>query len=322
MLAEALTDGAEGEQRRAATALGQLLGPYAGAHGRFPPVAVLRELLDGAPQAYEDLRRSVEALGAGAQPLLRELDARQRQAARPGDAAGLLADRIALLDRPAFAASFGDAEGSRPFSMEALAHPIRVRIELPEWGHAEASRILVRLLLAQFTVAVRTQRGRNRFACLVVDDAGHAVTAGTVRALSALPSARAGVVLGLRTLGDVPENLRGPLVSAVGCRMALAGISPWDGRFFSESWGTTQVQTREVTRLDRSGDLSQRITRLLRRALTNQIATADSVTVREIERERWSASDLAHTVPAGHAVVSLTTVGGEYAAPVLVDLRS
>jgi hypothetical protein len=45
------------------------------------------------------------------------------------------------------------------------------------------------------------------------------------------------------------------------------------------------------------------------------------VTVRQVERERWSASELAHGVPAGHAVLSLTTVQGEHAPPLLVNLR-
>nr|WP_019889837.1 hypothetical protein [Streptomyces purpureus] len=40
-----------------------------------------------------------------------------------------------------------------------------------------------------------------------------------------------------------------------------------------------------------------------------------------MERQRWSASNLAHAVPAGHAVLSLTTVGGEHTPPPLVDLR-
>lgn len=320
LLAEALVDGPEAERRRAVAALGQLLGPYAAAHGRFPSVPVLRELLDGAPEAYDDLRRSVTA--AGAPELLRELDARQRQSARPGDIGTELANRIALLDRPAFAGSFGAPGRSRPFSMDALAHPIRVRIELPDRGHAEASRILVRLLLAQFTTAVRVRRALSRFVCLIVDDVGQAVTEETVRALASLPSTRAGVILGLHTLDDVPERLRGPLVSAVGCRMSLAGVTPWDGKFFSESWGTTRVETREVTRPDQSGGMVQRISRTARRMVTGHVVTVDAVTVREIERDRWSASDLAHTVPAGHAVLSLTTVDGQYSAPVLLDLRA
>ena len=54
MLAEALVGDLAatlpgGDSRRAATALAQLLGPYRAAHGRFPAVPELRELLDGAP---------------------------------------------------------------------------------------------------------------------------------------------------------------------------------------------------------------------------------------------------------------------------------
>ena len=49
--------------------------------------------------------------------------------------------------------------------------------------------------------------------------------------------------------------------------------------------------------------------------------TTDAVTVRQVERERWSASELAHRVPAGHAVLSLTTVRGEHAPPLLVNLN-
>ncbi|WP_308012045.1 ATP-binding protein [Actinacidiphila acidipaludis] len=321
LLADALVDGPESEQLRAATALGQLLGPYAAAHGHFPPVPVLRELLDGVPHAYAALREAVDA--AGAPGLMRELDARERQAARPGDIGSLLADRVATLDRPAFAGFFDTSGRSRPFSMDALAHPLRVRIELPERGHSEASRILVRLLLAQFMATVASRRDSTMFACIVVDDAAHAVTPATVRALSSLRAANAGAVLGLRTLDDIPEQLRGPLVGSIGCRMALAGVSPWDGGFFAEAWGTTTVQTRDVTRTpDQSGGMARRASRGVRRLFTGEAVTTESVTVREVERERWSASDLAHGVPAGHAVVSMTTTGGEHAPPVLVDLRA
>ncbi len=321
LLAEALVDGPEAEQRRGATALGQLLAPYVAAHGRFPSVPVLRELLDGAEHAYAALREAVSEAGAPA--LLRELDARQRQSARPGDIGGDLADRIALLDRPAFAGFFDTSGRSRPFSMEALAHPLRVRVELPERGHAEASRILARLLLAQFGAAVAARRDRSMFACLVLDDAGHAVGPGTVRSLAGLRSVNAGMVLGLRTLDEVPESLRGPLVASVGCRMAFAGVTPWDGRFFSEAWGTTRVQTRDITRTpDQSGGMFRRMSRGVRRLFTGEAVTTESVTVREVERERWSASDLAHGVPAGHAVLSLTTTGGEHAPPILLDLRA
>jgi hypothetical protein len=60
---------------------------------------------------------------------------------------------------------------------------------------------------------------------------------------------------------------------------------------------------------------------MLRRVITGKAPTARAVTVRQVERERWSASELAHGVPAGHAVLSLTDVRGEHAPPLLVDLR-
>ncbi|WP_435173589.1 ATP/GTP-binding protein [Actinacidiphila sp. bgisy145] len=321
LLAEALTDGPESEQRRAATALGQLLGPYAAAHGRFPTVPVLRELLEGLPHAFAALREAVDAVGLPG--LVRELDARERQSARPGDIGTVLADRIGVLDRPAFAGFFDTSGRSRPFAMHALAHPLRVRVELPERGHAEASRILVRLLLAQFTAAVAARRDRALFACIVVDDAAQALSEATLRALPSLRGQNAGAVLGLRSLDALPEALRGAAVGAVGCRMVFAGVSPRDGRFFSETWGTMRVQTKDITRTpDQSGGLPRRLSRGVRRLFTGEVVTTESVTVREVERERWSAADLAQQVPVGHAVVSLTTTAGEHAPPVLVDLRS
>jgi hypothetical protein len=321
VLAEALLGDHEGAVRRAATALAQLLGPYRAAHGRFPSVTELRELLDGGDAAYGALRAALDEAAAPGQA--RELDARQRQADRPGDVGPLLADRIAFLDRPAFAGFFDVTGRTRPFSLHALDHPLRVRVDLPERGHAEASRILTRLVLAQFTAAVTARADRSLFACLVLDDASHTVTADSVRGIQRLRSANAGVLLALRTLDDVPEELHSALLGAVGCRMAFSGVTTWDGKRFAEAWGTTWVEARDVTHTpDQSGGAFRRLVRGVRRLFTGEAATTESVTVRQVERERWSASDLAHAVPAGHAVVSLTTTDGEHAPPVLVDLRS
>ncbi|HKQ63060.1 MAG TPA: hypothetical protein VJS92_17355, partial [Candidatus Polarisedimenticolaceae bacterium] len=310
-----------GDSRRAATALAQLIGPYQCVHGHFPAVPELRELLGGAPAAVGVLRTALEAAGEAAQ--LRELDARERQSARADDIGVLLAERIAFLDRPAFAEFFRTDGGGRQFSLRAIEHPLRVRIDLPERGHAEASRIVARLVLAQFNEAALTRSDRSLFACLVLDDATYTVTADSVRAVQRLRSANAGVLFALRTLEDVPEPLRGPLLGAVGCRMAFAGLAPWDGGRFAEAWGTEWVQTRDVTnRQIISDEPLTKALHLMRRLVTGKAATAEAVTVREVERARWSASDLAHAVPAGHAVLSLTTVRGEHAPPLLVDLRT
>ncbi|MFI9076128.1 ATP-binding protein [Streptomyces sioyaensis] len=326
ILAEALVgDLAEqlpgGDSRRAATALAQLLGPFAAAHDRFPTVPELRELLDGAPQAMSALRTALQE--AGAQTLLRELDARARQSERPGDLGVLLADRIALLDRPAFAAYFDPTGGTRQVSLRALDHPLRVRIELPERGHAEASRILARLVLAQFTECAVARGDRSVFACLVLDEAAHTITAEALRGLQRLRSANAGAVLTLRSLDDVPDALRGTLLGSVGCRMAFAGVTTWDGARFAEVWGKEWVETRDVT--DRqiiAEGAAMKALHLFRHLVTGKAPTAKAVTVRTVERERWSASDLANSLPPGHAVLSVTSVAGEHAPPVLVDLRS
>jgi hypothetical protein len=105
--------------------------------------------------------------------------------------------------------------------------------------------------------------------------------------------------------------------------MAFSGVTTWDGKRFAEAWGTTWVEARDVTRTpDQSGGLFRRLTRGVRKLFTGEAVTTESVTVRKVERERWSASDLAHAVPAGHAVVSLTATDGEHAPPILADLRA
>ncbi|MFJ3632336.1 ATP-binding protein [Streptomyces sp. NPDC090112] len=318
LLAEAFVGDIPGiDVRRAATALAQLLGPFRAAYERFPAVPELRELLDGLPTALDALRRDL----AGQHAMLRELDARARQHGAPADPGPALADRVALLDRPAFAGFFDTTGQGRPFSLRALEHPIRVRVDLPERGHADASRMLARLLLAQFNAAAAARADRSLFAFLALDDASHTLTSQTVRGVQRLRSAHAGVLLTLRTLDDVPEELRTPLLGAVGCRMAFSGVTTWDGKRFAEAWGTEWVETRDVTH--RTVFADQPLTRAIhafRKLVTGKAVTTDAVTVRQVERERWSASDLAHAVPPGHAVLSLTSVRGERAAPLLVRL--
>ncbi|WP_409469388.1 ATP-binding protein [Streptomyces sp. HC307] len=308
------------DSRRSTTVLAQLLGPFRAVHDRFPSVPELRQLLDGAPGPLAALRTALQ--DAGQEPLLRELDARERQMGHPGDVGGVLADRVALLDRPAFAGFFDTSGQSRPFSLKALDHPVRVRIDLPERGHADASRMLARLVLAQFTASVPAREDRSLFACLILDDATGVVTPEAVRGIQRLRSAGAGAVLTLRTLDDVPRPLRGPLLGATGCRVALSGLTPWDGQDFAEVWGKEWTETRDVTDRQIIAETpAGKAVHMLRRVITGKAPTARAVTVRQVERERWSASELAHGVPPGHAVLSLTNLKGEHAPPLLVDLR-
>lgn len=308
------------DSRRSTTVLAQLLGPFRAVHGRFPSVPELRQLLDGAPGPFGELRTALE--GAGQASLLRELDARERQMGHPGDVGGVLADRVALLDRPAFAGFFDTSGRSRPFTLKSLDHPVRVRIDLPARGHADASRMLARLVLAQFTASVAVREDRSLFACLILDDATGVVTPEAVRGVQRLRSGNAGAVLTLRSLDDVPRPLRGPLLGAAGCRMALSGLTPWDGQDFAEVWGKEWTEARDVTDRQIIAETpAGKAVHMLRRVITGKAPTARAVTVRQVERERWSASELAHAVPPGHAVLSLTDVKGEHAPPLLVDLR-
>lgn len=309
------------DSRRSTTVLAQLLGPFRGVHGRFPSVPELRQLLDGAPGPLGALRKALTE--GGKESLLRELNARERQLGHPGDVGSVLADRVALLDRPAFAGFFDTSGQSRPFSLRALDHPVRVRIDLPERGHADASRMLARLVLAQFAASVAVREDRSLFACLVLDDATGVITPEAVRGIQRLRSANAGVVMTLRTLDDVPRPLRSPLLGAIGCRMALSGLTPWDGQDFAEVWGKEWTEARDVTDRQIIAETpAGKAVHMLRRVITGNAPTARAVTVRQVERERWSASELAHGVPPGHAVLSLTSVRGEHAPPLLVDLRS
>ncbi|MFE3166583.1 ATP-binding protein [Streptomyces sp. NPDC059224] len=308
------------DSRRSTTVLAQLLGPFRAVHGRFPSVPELRRLLDGAPGPMAALRKALT--DTGHESLLRELDARERQMGHPGDVGSVLADRLALLDRPAFAGFFDTSGQTRPFSLKALDHPVRVRIDLPERGHADASRILARLVLAQFTTSVTVRDDRSLFACLLLDDATGVVTPEAVRAVQRLRSANAGVALTLRTLDDVPRPLRGPLLGAAGCRMAFSGLTPWDGQDFAEVWGKEWIEARDVTDRQIIAETpAGKALHAVRQVITGKAPTARAVTVRQVERERWSASELAHGVPPGHAVLSLTSVKGEHAPPLLVDLR-
>ncbi|MEU2078587.1 ATP-binding protein [Streptomyces sp. NPDC013489] len=309
------------DSRRPAVALAQLLGPYRAVHGRFPSVSELRQLLDGVPKAIGALRQALE--DAGEEGMLYELDARERQSGTPGDPGVALADRMALLDRPVFRSFFNTSGDGKPFSLRALDHPVRVRIDLPERSHADASRILARLILAQFTAAVGHREDRSLFACLVLDDASRTATPEAVRGLRHLRAAHAGAVLALRTLDDVAPPLRGALLGAVGCRMALSGVTSGDGEVFAKTWGKEWIETRDVT--DRqviAETTGGKVFHFLRKAITGTERMQQAVTVRQVERERWSASELTNAVPPGHAVLSLTSVTGEHAPPLLVDLRS
>lgn len=333
VLTEALIGDIESiDTGRAAMAVAQLIGTFQAVHGRFPSVPELRELAEARP---EQLRALLERLPEHEAPALRrDLEPWLRQSGVVAIAGPAIADRLALLDRPVLRNSFGPAAPGvaeaddpdtvpRPFPLQAIAHhPLRVRVDLPDHGHEQTVRLLARLVLAQFLAVARTGGRRDHFLGLVMDDATGAITRETVRAVQRLRSHNAGVVLGLRTLVDVPERLHGPLLSAVGCRAVFSGVSTWDGKAFAETWGTEWVETTEVAHHTVFADQPMtRALHALRKLVTGRAVTTEAVTVRKVERARWSASELAHAVPPGHAVLSLTDTDGRHAPPLLVDLR-
>ena len=311
-------------------ALQQVVGPFQAAHGRPPGVRELSLLLRGEPLAWDGLQQALHAAGV-LEEYRHELAQRERTRGRSDDPGVLLADRLALLDRPVFAGCFNPSASAGPatvpdglplFAMHALDHPLRVRLRLPEHSHPEAARILARLAVSQFLHAAGVRQDRSLFAGLIVDDASGVIDAHTVRGLQRLRGAHAGAVLLLRTLADLPEALRAPLFGAVGGRMAFPGIAPWDGALFAETWGTVWVDERDVTRApDTSGGFLKRTWRSARAVLDGERAQTESVTTRRVERPRWSPSDLAQLLPGGHAVLSLTAVDGTPVPPLLVDLR-
>ena len=226
--------------------------------------------------------------------------------------------------RPSPSSSTRGAGTARPFSLRAVAHhPLRVRVDLPEHGHEEAARLLARLVLAQFT-ACAVGREAAHFACLVLDDATGTVTTESLRRIQRLRSANAGSCSPCAPSATCPRPLHGA---------ALRRRRLPDGAVRRHDLGRQPLRPGLGHRVDRDQGrrrarpvfADQPMTRAihaLRKLVTGKAVTTDAVTVRQVERERWSASELAHGVPPGHAVLSLTDVGGEHAPPLLVDLRS
>ncbi|MCG0068178.1 ATP-binding protein [Streptomyces tricolor] len=310
-----------GDSRRAAIPLAQLMGAWQAVHGALPGVADLRDLVDDST-VRDALRADLGARGLTSH--LRELEAFERRADASGDVLDALSNRIALLDRPAFESLLsvpGRTAGRQVFSLQHLDRPVRVRVDLPERVHAEASRIVARLLLAQFCLWAAARADRGLYAGLVVDDAVQLVTPQALRGLQRLRMSNAGVLLALRTLADVPASLRDPLLGAVGCRIACAGVNPWDAQHFASAWGTEWVETRTVTHREvRAEEPLTKVWHGIRRLVTGRYVTSEAVTVRREERQRWSASELAHELLPGHAVMSFSTVAGERTPPILTKL--
>ncbi|NYI08431.1 hypothetical protein [Allostreptomyces psammosilenae] len=316
---------------------------------REPPAAGTLRSGAGVPGTDGDLLerlegdlRAAQADPAEIRAILTDLAMRRRAAAFADDVGALLADRLALLDRPGLAGFLTHGPGHeaehqadtaggaprRPWTPGAPDGPARVLVRLPEHTHAQASEILRRLIASQFAAAVTVPRGGpaggstaapGDFNHLVLDDAASAVGPLLLRQMPRLRHAGAGTVFLVRHMADLPEALADTLLASTGCRMALPGITPGDAERLAALWGTGPVEERSITSTaDTSGGVVRRSLRGLWSLLTGAPATRRSVTVRTVRRELFSAAELAHELVPGYLVCSVSDADGRRVRPMAV----
>jgi len=319
LAAAALPPHALGIADGASNALRQVLGAYVAAHGDYPRIGTLLDLLDGTEAALDDLERALRAADRHA-----EHERALRVLARGDDDARLLVQRLAVLERPGIAGLF--APDRERFAAGDIHRPLRVRIALNEAAHPEAARLIGRLVLSQFVQAIATprrdRRPRRVFACLVADDAGRLVDEYTAKGLQWARNRQAGLVLSVRSLDDLAPSLRHTVFTAAGCKAVVPGASRADAEMFAEHWGMTKEQERSITMGSPEGGLFKKMRYSAMGTLFGEKASGRSerVTTRTVERYRWSPGEIAGELPPRHAIVSLTTRKGERTAPVLIDL--
>jgi hypothetical protein len=320
LAAAALPAGAPGLDDGASNALRQVLSAYVAAHGRYPEVGTLLDLLDGTEASLAALEHDLAAAGR-----LATHERALRSLARGDDAARLLVQRLAVLERPGVGVLF--APGRERFAAADIARPLRVRIALNEAAHPEAARLIGRLVLAQFVQAMATHgraRGPRRvFACLVAADAGRLVDEYTAKGLHWARNRRAGLVLSVRSLDDLAPALRTTVFDAAGCKAVVPGASRHDAELFAEHWGKTERQEElSVTTGTPDGGLFKRMRLSVLGALFGEKAGGRSkrVTMHTVERYRWSPAEITGDLATRHAIISLTTRKGGRTPPVLIDL--
>lgn len=296
-------------------ALYSCLSPFHAAFGRWPAVPELLALLRAERSALDRVRGALKGPGSKEQKNL--LGARAGQAGSRVDAAAGLVERFALLDRPAMRGLF-DHPGPM-FRMHDINRPLRVRVALPEAEYPDAARILARIVVSQF-VQVASAAGANRdvFKGLVIDEAGSFVDDYVARGVQKLRSGNAGLVLLSQSLADFPAELRHTVFGSTGCKVVFGGVHPEDAEIFSAWFGdhyetdiAYSVGQQANRRYDRWG-----------RTTGSGEGESRGITASRTERPRWSVSDIATGIPAGHALICLARSSGERIGPVLIDLRS
>lgn len=304
-------------------ALYQALAPFHTAHDRYPTIHELLAIVEGDDRALQSLRDRLGSRGLLDQHE-RHLQARSRQRRRRDDPAASLVERLGLLDRPSLVRLFDEHE--QRFAMRQLNEPVRVRVVLPEAQYPEASAILARLVVSQFVqVTSAPTTNRDIFKGLLVDEAGRYVDDYVARGVQRVRANNAGLILLTQSLGDLPEDLRQTIFGSVGCKAVFAGMDPTDARYFADWWGTQWVP--EVTLSSTRGE-SHSVTPgvwsprgWLPRRRTFGESTQQGVSLRRVERDLWSPSEIINDIPPGHALVSLARSDGTRTPPVLVNLR-
>lgn len=294
-------------------ALYACLAPFHLAYRRWPTVRELLALLRVEQAATDRLRSALK--GPEYRDARRLLDSRAAQRDTRVDPAASMVERLGLLDRPALVRVLDEAEPK--FHMSMVNRPVRVRIALPEAEFPDASRILARLVVSQFVqVCSAAESNRDIFKGLVMDEAGRFVDDYVARGVQRLRSRNAGLVLLTQTVSDFPVHVRATVFGSVGCKAVFGGVDPVDAEVFSAWFGTHLVPETTLSRRHSAGITEG----------TSQSSVTESVgrglTVRRVERPRWSVSDLVTGLPAGHCVVMLSRSNGERSLPLLVNLRA
>ena len=255
-------EAAEGGQRRAA----HRARPAARPLPRRPrPLPVrgraARAARRRARPRYAALRDALDAAGAHAHASATSTPA-QRQSGRPGDVGPLLADRIALLDRPAFAGFF-DVTGRDSAARSPCARwntrcgsgstcPSAATPRRRGCWPGSSSRSSPR--------AVGRRADRSLFACLVLDDAAaHDHGRGRPRPRAAALRQRRGGAHPAHAWTTSPRRCAAPCSARSAAGWPSPGSPPGTATGSPRPGAPTWVETRDVTRTpDQSGGRAPR----------------------------------------------------------------
>ena len=233
--------------------------------------------------------------------MLRELDARERQHGAPGDP-GRAARRPRRPARPARLRRLLRHHAAGPARSRCAPWTTRCGSvsTCPSAGTRRPPGCWRGWSSPSSRRARRSAADRSLFACLVLDDATHTLTAETLRGVQRLRSANAGAVLTLRT----PRRRAGGAARGAARRGRLP-----DGVLRDHHLGRQAL--RRGLGQGVGGDPGRHAAHGLRRPAADQGHPRPSQAGHgqgghhrrgdrtQVERERWSASELAHAVPAG-----------------------